>query len=343
MSSKTIKSNTPTSVNNIVGGRDTRSSRRVGNNNNNTVASTDSIVTTVTTMTTTTTTTSSIALPTTVSEFNQCNNRDVITMPTSVLSLPIISHTVVSSSAINNSTSSLNTDSSSSNNKNLNADLLNSSLLNSLNEKITKMGIETQKQIADLHSLIMQLMENYNKIRNEFTQRTIQMEKYIDSIERKLLVDEIIIDGIPVCENNSLSEIFDKFCDNINFSKPAVNSIYRIKSRNGVASGTVLVKFQFAVDKFKLLKATRSYIKTSKRRLQLTDFGINSTQEVFVHERLTKKNYIIFRQALKYKKLKKISRVFVVSGAVHIVKSEGSIPVKIFDQTDLAVIIENKN
>lgn len=250
-------------------------------------------------------------------------------LSTSTSALPVITTAQVTNNLLGiSNTSSLSSTAFDNNNI---SQLLLRNIINEFNLQMEKMRIEFQRQITELHTTICSLLPNINNNQtavlanvnsnsNNDNLNISNFDKRLDSIERALCSNHIIINGVPVVsDNESLNNIFSTLCSNLGIKVPAYTDIYRKKSRLSKNSNSaIMVVLSNRNDKAMLLKAVRNFFLNNKKHLSLRNAGFDSDERIFIHEFLTKRNYHIFRAAVKKKKSNKYASVFTKDGRVFI-------------------------
>lgn len=193
-----------------------------------------------------------------------------------------------------------------------------SNIAKEFSDKLERIKADFNKQITELHEMITQLINGFT------SKQYVEIDKRLDAIERNQQAKTIVIDGIPYTQcNNNPTKFFDTFCADLSLQTPACSEIFCTKSsKNKNDCGSLIIKLNCGSDKFKILKAAKNKAKTNGA-LTLKNIGISSNEPIYVHESLTKRNYKVYREALRSKKKFKFSSVFTANGCVFIkVKSD---------------------
>lgn len=220
---------------------------------------------------------------------------------------------------------------------------LTTSQLLDLNKKLDRMNSDLQRQIADINLVISQLLENKGMHPRSSESETLsQLEMRVEHMERRLICDEIVIDGIPIVNDssdNGTTEL-NYLCSKLDYTLPTVKYIRRIRNKKFAnKDGSVIIKFNNLGDKIKFKNAIKKFVKENKRSLILSDVGFQSNKRIYIHDRLTKSNYQLYRHALKFKAQKKIQKVYIYRGGVHIVQTEGGNPVYVTNFDNLKALV----
>lgn len=152
--------------------------------------------------------------------------------------------------------------------------------------------------------------------------------------ENSLIACDLRITGIPWCQDENLAEILSNICNILNIEVPYYRNLYRTRSKNNSPDSAILVKLDSPMAKVHLLKSINEYRK-NKNNLHLHLIGINSDRIFYVNESLTQSNYIIFQNALRYRKQKKLVNVFTRRGVVNVIISAKDKPIQLYSLDDL--------
>lgn len=174
---------------------------------------------------------------------------------------------------------------------------------------------------------------NYEKVVSTIDAATELSNLRIDSLERAHSLGDVIVNGIPVVDNEDVCAYFKSICEAISFQcgVRAASSVFRIpvKSKNSnalnsSASGASIPKVVAPPIIIKFLNSDLSrqfiscYLKFNK--LNLTHVGFGTPTRIYVNENLTKFNRDIFRYCLQLKHRHKsvLLQVFTRFGIVHV-------------------------
>ena len=136
-----------------------------------------------------------------------------------------------------------------------------------------------------------------------------------------MVSDELRVTGIPYIPNEDLMLHFNSLCGALQIQGPRCKSIFRVggfKHKTLHPDSSIIIKMDTPYDKNYVLKCIKNYIRGNKCNLKLNMIGFDSDINFFVNENLTATNYNIFKMALKYRKMDKMSSVFTRRGIVHI-------------------------
>ena len=229
--------------------------------------------------------------------------------------------------------------------------------LDNLNHKIDQLAssIITSKQeildeIATIRTDLSNILERVDKLESQaadvITLRAemSELKQKIDRQENAAISVELLIHGIPSQKN--LLHLFDKICTFINIKTPNVNTIYRIKRKEGDGrDATIKVKLLSAFDRNFVLRSIANFRRNNNSLLLLNNIGIPTTSNapIFINENLTKENSKLMSLACKYKREKKISTAFSIRGLVYVKILRDDAAIHIKTQSELEDLINSKH
>lgn len=226
-------------------------------------------------------------------------------------------------------------------------DKLTTEIETMINNKLTECKTELLNMFDKSFSIIKTELKNV-------TERVQQLETAADSIksmqieitslktklklqENKNVACELRLSEIPYKENENLYLLFEKICNSINITVPAVKTIYRLqnannKKKNNSKDAVIIVKMWSPYDKNYFLKSFANYRKINKGfNFCLKHLGESSNNKFFVNENLTQYNYTILRAAIKLKKENRLHSAFSMRGLVYIKKTAESNIIRVDD------------
>lgn len=167
--------------------------------------------------------------------------------------------------------------------------------------------------------------------------RQDDIDTRLDILERASLSANLLLNGVPIIENENLNELFEQLCTQIGFTPKEFTllSIFRVKNKS--KQPTIVMKFisQNARNEF-----YQRYWKT--KNLSLIDLGFETDSRVYVQESLTKAKHEIFKQAMSLKRDKKLSSVYTYNGLVYVKSQPESTGVLIDSISHLSVYNKRK-
>ena len=205
--------------------------------------------------------------------------------------------------------------------------------------------------IKEMQASIMTLKNDVGEINKKLTERVEIAEKTIaqnaiqisfnkNEIQRMKISREIVINGVPQADNEDVRNIFKCICKELGFDEtiPSV-FIKRFMATKDIKQTSVLKKVniqpifvEFAFNAEKKFFMER-YFKTAN--LNVSCLGFQSTNRIFINERLTKHDIVIKLKALELKKKEKLHSVFIKDGRVFVKQERSSLQIHIDDVTQL--------
>lgn len=180
-----------------------------------------------------------------------------------------------------------------------------------LNDKIDANQADVQQQINDLKS-------NINQCANQSTDTD-------DDMQRIAKWNKLKISGITYKHDEDLTEIFTAIANLVQFDLTNVNNLptlMRIFKQNqttntSLPTSIVIVKF---VAKHIRNDFYRMYLNkvAAKQPIMSENIGLPSGKRLIIGKNLTPKNFEIFVEAGKHKKMGKLCQVFTQEGLVHV-------------------------
>ncbi|KAL7725021.1 hypothetical protein ACLKA6_002984 [Drosophila palustris] len=153
--------------------------------------------------------------------------------------------------------------------------------------------------------------------------------KLMTKVEAKLaaqategIAADLRIHGVPYTESENLRTLYNALCFSLNLSPPPkIKDIYRVKQRRSSGSTVdpvIIVKLENVREKIIILRQIGAYRREHKQQLSLQLIGFESHVPFYVNEQLTKAHYEIFKAAIKLKKQKLLTAVFIRRSLVHV-------------------------
>lgn len=152
-------------------------------------------------------------------------------------------------------------------------------------------------------------------------------ESRLDRLERISIEKDLIISGVPLENNDEPIAIVGDICGalNCNLKQGDFVTAFRLTSKRNNPKKTrtvpIVVRTQDDWVKRELLNA---YFK--KANLNLTDIGFKTPARIYINERLTATNRVIFNRAAEAKKSNLVYRFFTRRGLVHVQRAENVHP-----------------
>lgn len=209
-----------------------------------------------------------------------------------------------------------------------------SNIIEKLNNRMSEIETKLLSEINSLKSEIEMLNERVSAVEAQSSE-IIDMRKEMDCFksemyaiqnkiskqENSMVSDELRITGIPYIPNENLILHFTNICNALQIQGPRCKSIFRVggaKHKKVHPDSAIIMKMETPYDKNYVLTCINNYRKQTKCNLTLNMIGFDSNINFFINENLTVTNYNIFKTALKYRKIGKISSTFTKRGIVQI-------------------------
>ena len=195
----------------------------------------------------------------------------------------------------------------------------------------------------DVSEMNKNLTDRIETAENVIQQHSIQISSNKNEIERMRFSREIVLNGIPVIENEDVEAIFKSICNALGYKNkfPTVFvKRFLMKPRNFgdkqlqppkiVNISPIFVEFAFYNEKRLFMEM---YFKLSN--LNVACIGLQNASRIYVNERLTKHDINIKVKALELKRKEKLHSVFIKDGRVFVKQTKTSLQVHIDDVLQL--------
>uniref|UniRef100_A0A182Y2U8 Uncharacterized protein n=1 Tax=Anopheles stephensi TaxID=30069 RepID=A0A182Y2U8_ANOST len=211
-----------------------------------------------------------------------------------------------------------------------------------LEQKLDKLLDSVVKIKADMHRRIDRLGKRVEQIH-------LDVQLNIDSTDRALLRNDLLLIGIPHREREDLRQCFRAVCRALEYTEQDIPQVDIRRQRipggganrravlpragpkltddptNGGAAGgepiapaPIVVEFMFKTLRDQFYRAYQA-----KRVLRLSDIGFASDRRFFVNEVLTKYNQKLMAEAVRRKRLGLLHSVYTVDGLVYVQRVAG--------------------
>lgn len=210
---------------------------------------------------------------------------------------------------------------------------------------LAKLIAESKTELSnEIQNFRKEMDSKFNSIAGEMKaeidtvcRRQKSVESRLDELERKSLLNDLLINGIPLTPNENMREIFVKICHKLGFAAKeyTILAIFRLKTKS--TQPTIVVKF---ISKDARNEFFQLYLK--QKNLSLLDVGFLTEKRIFIHESLTKKNVAIFKDAMVLKKETKLHTAFTHDGIVHVRSTPEGISQQILDIEQLLEFRQTK-
>lgn len=202
-------------------------------------------------------------------------------------------------------------------------------LINGIKEEFRSEIESTNKKIEAATETFSHKIDDTNNLVSSLEARVINVEK---DYERLSGMNELKLIGIPISENENLSNIFTNLSKLIGYdTSNTINipSMARIISRNKLTNEIVHTKI--IIMKFIAVHMKETFFSLylqllPNKKITTKDLGYTVENRLIIGENLTQKNQEIFIEANKLKREQKIAQVFTINGIVNIkIQKGGSI------------------
>jgi regulator of replication initiation timing len=185
---------------------------------------------------------------------------------------------------------------------------------------------DSVKKTEELGKRLVECMEQISELKSEnvtLRKKLSEVNDRCDSVDQKLLANEVEIYGIPSCENENLSVVVGKIGSElgVNITKECIDYVYRSKSKSNGSPGCIHVRFIRQCTKEDLLRKRRIKRNLSTRHLTL-DSVPPSDEPVYINEALCPGRKKLFNAAREAKKTKKYAYLWVRNGKILMRKAE---------------------
>lgn len=213
-------------------------------------------------------------------------------------------------------------------------------LLTKLDTKIDKISsdfkVNLDKQTVSVRNKFQKhLMYFDNKLINVIniqSDKVSELELINENNNRIARLNDVIIKGVPIMQNEKLFEIFDKISAAIKFNQSkftSLNNLFRLKAPNNSLPAPILLQFST-----QLLRREFMSKYFAHGKLKLSNIGISSENRIYACDNLTKLNNNIFQKALKMVTNKQLTKVRTRAGFVYVqfTNTDELVPIKNIDE-----------
>ncbi|XP_016656322.1 uncharacterized protein LOC107882464 [Acyrthosiphon pisum] len=145
------------------------------------------------------------------------------------------------------------------------------------------------------------------------------LENKIEFLERRLIANEIVIDGVPENKLENCYEIMKTIGTqlNVKITDPMLNDCYRIGRAEKNRTRRIVVGFTNRQDKAKILDSRKII-----RNLSTKKIGMEIDVPIYIRENLTPKSNILFKEARDLRKQFGFQFVWIKNGLIFLRKNE---------------------
>jgi len=200
-----------------------------------------------------------------------------------------------------------------------------------LSEKVKKLEV-SMKEFDLVKTELNTVKAELNDVKSELQDLRANTSK----LENIAVASELRIHGVPIKEQENLTDVFNNICVTVGVTAPAVQNIRRLNATNNgtITDGPILVKLSSPYARNLVLKSIAAFRRENKMDLNLSLIGYQSSEPVYVNEHLTRHNHTILKAALKLKKQRKIYAAYTRRGIVYIKhkKDDNAMPINLLNQ-----------
>jgi hypothetical protein len=185
-------------------------------------------------------------------------------------------------------------------------------------------------------NMIDQILTENNLLKSQIN----QLENKIEIMERRLIANDVVIDGIPENKLENCAELVQQIGKElkINIDKTLINDCHRIGPiRNGEHPRRILVTFMSQQEKVQILKARQI-----NRNFSTKYINIQPDKPIYIRENLTSKGNKMFKEARDLRKQLNYQFVWTKNGIVFLRKNETDKIIRI-DNEDVIQSLKSQN
>ncbi|PZC71002.1 uncharacterized protein LOC135118237 [Helicoverpa armigera] len=224
-------------------------------------------------------------------------------------------------------------------------------LMSAVND-IKNQNTEIQKTTQFLSDKYDELLLKMNQLEKENKEKLayIQiLEEKIENLETFYKSSSLEIRNLPLDKSESKINLCETLINtgkvlNVPLQKSEIRDIYRLKSKSGKSSGTIVVDLSSVIAKDNLLQAFKMYNKkNAANKLSSKDILLDGPiQPIYMSENLTAKKRRLFYLAREKAKTLEYTYCWVSHGRIFLRKKEGIPAIRIDSEKDLGKLQLNK-
>ncbi|XP_022182669.1 uncharacterized protein LOC111042388, partial [Myzus persicae] len=187
-------------------------------------------------------------------------------------------------------------------------------------EKRASLRIDNQinddnTNLSDIKDIILQLKDNNQNMKTQIN----TLESKIEFLERRLINNEIVIDGVPENKLENSYEIVKNIGTqlNIKITDPMINDCHRVGRTQNNLTRRIVVGFTSHQDKVKILDSRKII-----RNLSTKNIGIEPEVSIYIRENLTSKSSFLFKLARDFRNQYNYKFVWTKNGQIFLRKNE---------------------
>ncbi|XP_050065559.1 uncharacterized protein LOC126554543 [Aphis gossypii] len=145
------------------------------------------------------------------------------------------------------------------------------------------------------------------------------LESKIEFLERRMINNEIVIDGVPENKLENCYEIVKNIGTqlNIKITDPMINDCHRVGRTQNNLTRRIVVGFTSHQDKVKILDSRKII-----RNLSTKNIGMEPEVSIYIRENLTSKSSFLFKQARDFRNQYNYKFVWTKNGQIFLRKNE---------------------
>lgn len=222
-------------------------------------------------------------------------------------------------------------------------------LKNDMSQMVDGLKIEFKADIETLNNKIESTTNSFKQKVDEIHDTVGLLGSRLDSVEKDYNrishLNELKFVGIPVGDNENLSDVFIKLASIIGYdttnpiNMPSLSrSIIRNRVTNELTPATTIIVKFIAVHMKEMFYSL--YLRMlPNRKLSTKDLLFNTDTRIIIGENLTQLNHEIFLIASALKREKKIAQVFTSNGIVNVKLQRGGVTYEIRHKHNLEQLV----
>lgn len=227
---------------------------------------------------------------------------------------------------------------------------LNISRIESQQKEILNSQKQIESTLASLSNFYDDLKNNNIKLEkdivllkrenNKKSKQILELEIHIEDIQRTICSKSIEVRSVPLNDNENLHTYLQLLCKSINFhlEEHALVSAYR--TRPSHSNGHIVYEFSNQTHKHKLLNAIKSYNKKNPEKVNTSNIGLTSKNNLYISELLPKKTKQLYYKTREQAKLAKFQYCWTKNGRIYLRKSQGDAAIPIRSEQQLQDILK---
>lgn len=185
---------------------------------------------------------------------------------------------------------------------------------------------ELNVNMSTLTERITKLEEHTNAVSHAHNAEVLALRQQINALERKEVVGDAVLFGIPELPDENLKHLFNRLCHTIDCKPPPLKNIFRARRRINsnttvlTTPSSIVLKFNSFQDRNAVLKAASNYRKLNNRELSLRDLGLELDNSCYLNESVTKHTRLLLQSAITLKRKKQLFSAYTKFGSLYVKK-----------------------